>query len=182
MKNVVLIGFMGTGKTTVGRLLAGRLGRPFVDSDKKIELWHGMSIKEMFENHGENYFRQREKEAIARLSRYHNAVIATGGGVVLQQKNMERLKRHGVIIALTAELEMILQRTARKDARPLLNGVERAETVRNLLQNRESLYKQAAFVVDTTTLTPQQVVAEIMEFLQQEGYLRGRHYGESCRT
>lgn len=182
MRNIVLIGFMGTGKTTVGRLLAARLVRPFVDSDKKIEVWQGMTIKEMFAKHGEAYFRQREKEAIARLARYRNAVIATGGGVVLQQQNMERLRLHGVIIALTADVEMILQRTARKDARPLLNGDERETTVRKLLQGRELLYRQADCVVDTTQLTPQQVVTEIMEFLQREGYLRGRHRGGAGRT
>lgn len=182
MKNIVLTGFMGTGKSTVGRLLAARLGRPFVDSDKKIELWHGMTIKEMFARYGEAYFRQREREAIARLSRYRNAVIATGGGVVLLEENMARLRQHGIIIALTAEIEVILARTSRKDARPLLSGDEREQKVRELLAGRETLYAQANEVIDTTTLSPQQVVEQIMHFLQQGGYLRGRYSGAPRRT
>ncbi|WP_346354477.1 shikimate kinase [Azotosporobacter soli] len=175
MKNIVLIGFMGTGKSTVGRLLARRLGRPFVDSDKKIEMWHGMTIKEMFAQHGEAYFRQCEQEAIARLARYRHAVIATGGGVVLLEENMFRLRQHGVIIALTAELDMILARTSRKDVRPLLNKGEREKTVRELLNGRIERYQQADCVVDTTKLSPPQVVEKIMDFLQQGGYLRGRY-------
>ena len=175
MKNIVLIGFMGTGKTTVGRLLANRLGRPFIDSDKKIEYENNMTIREMFTVYGEAYFRQKERAVIAKLSRYNNAVIGTGGGVVLSTENMIRLKRNGVIIALTASVETILERTGRRNTRPILGSIEQREQhITTLLAERMELYRKADCSVDTTNQSPQQVITEIMTFLRQGGYLRGR--------
>lgn len=175
MKNIVLIGFMGTGKTTIGRLLASRLGCPFVDSDKKVEYENNMTIREIFELHGEGYFRQTETAVIAKLARYHNVVIATGGGVVLSNENMRRLKKNGIIITLTASLETILARTARRTTRPLLlDFLEREQIVDKLLNEREELYQKADFSIDTTHNSPQHVITEIMLFLRQAGYLRGR--------
>jgi len=175
MKNIVLIGFMGTGKTTIGRLLAIRLGRPFVDCDKKVEYETGMTIREIFEHYGEGYFRQQETEMIAKLSRYNHAVIATGGGVVLSNENMRRLKRNGVIIALTASVETILERTGKRNTRPLLLDVlAREQIVGKLLSERGELYRKADFSIDTNSNSPQHVITEIMIFLRQTGYLRGR--------
>jgi shikimate kinase len=175
MKNIVLIGFMGTGKTTIGRLLAHRLGRPFIDSDRKIEHEHGMSIREIFDVYGEIYFRQKERMIIAKLSRYNNAVIATGGGVVLSSENMSRLKRNSVIIALSASIEIILERTSRRNTRPLLDNLEQREQIVNkLLKERAELYHKADYSIDTSNSSPQQVISEIMFFLRQGGYLRGR--------
>lgn len=175
MRNIVLIGFMGTGKTTIGRLLANRLGRPFIDSDKKIEYENGMSIREIFNAYGETYFRQQERSMIARLSHYNNTVIAAGGGVVLSAENMVRLKRNGVIIALTASTETILERTGRRNTRPLLDDFEKREQIVNkLLKERMELYQKADCHIDTSNSSPQQVINEIMFFLRQGGYLRGR--------
>ncbi len=175
MKNIVLIGFMGTGKTTVGRLLASRLGRPFFDSDKKIEYEYNMNIREIFEIYGEIYFRQKERMIINRLSRYSNAVIATGGGVVLSPENMTNLKRNGVIITLTASVETILERTSRRNTRPLLDDLKQREKIVNeLLKERAELYHNADYSIDTSNKSLQQVSNELMFFLRQGGYLRGR--------
>ena len=175
MKNIVLIGFMGTGKTTIGRLLASRLGCPFVDSDKKVEYENSMTIREIFEIHGEGYFRQKEKDVIAKIARYNNVVIATGGGVVLSNENMRRLKKKGIIIALTASSNIIVERTKRRSTRPLLlETLNREQTVDQLLSQRDELYQKADFTIDTSTRSPQDVIDEIMLFLRQAGYLRGR--------
>ncbi|MCE5285867.1 MAG: shikimate kinase [Pelosinus sp.] len=175
MKNIVLIGFMGTGKTSTGKLLANRLSRPFLDMDKKIEIENNTTIAEMFQQYGEAYFRQKEQEMIVKAARYTNAVIATGGGAVLAEKNVAGLKSTGVIISLTASLEVILERTGRRNTRPLLNCPERAEKVAHLLSSRRGLYEAAAdYVVDTSQRTPQQVVDLILSYLRQGGYLRGR--------
>lgn len=175
MKNIVLIGFMGTGKTTIGRLLASRLGCPFIDSDKKVEYENNMTIREIFERHGEGYFRQKEKDVIAKIARYNNVVIATGGGVVLSTENMRRLKKKGIIIALTASSNIILERTKRRTTRPLLlENPNQEQTVDKLLSERGELYQNADFHIDTSTNSPQHVITEIMLFLRQAGYLRGR--------
>lgn len=175
MKNIVLIGFMGTGKTTIGRLLASRLGRPFIDSDKRVENENGMTVREIFELYGEAHFRQKEREMIIKLSRYSNAVISTGGGVVLSNDNMRRLKKNGIIIALTASLETILERTGRRNTRPLLvDSTAREQIINKLLNERSELYQNADFSIDTNSNSPQHVITEIMLFLRQAGYLRGR--------
>lgn len=174
MKNVVLIGFMGTGKTTTGRLLAARLGRQFIDIDKRIELENNMSISEMFAQHGEEYFRKKEADMIARVTRYKSAVIATGGGSVMFPENVLRLKQNGVLIALTASLEVILERTGRRTTRPLLERPDREAYIAALLQERSQVYSIADYTVDTSIGSPPQVTEKIITFLRKGGYLRGR--------
>ena len=172
MKNIVLIGFMGTGKTSVGRLLAGRLGRSFVDIDRKIELDAGMTISEIFTMHGEDYFRRKEQEVIAKVSRYRNAVIATGGGVVLSAENMNRLRANGIVVSLSASVGTILERTGRRNTRPLLQRPDREEVVAKLLAQRAELYQNADLCIDTDTSAPHQTVGKIIAFLRQRGFYR----------
>ena len=164
MKNVVLIGFMGTGKTSVGRLLAARLGCAFHDLDKKIEECCGMSIPAMFAQHGEPYFRAREKEAVRAAAERTNLVIATGGGTVKDAENVALLRQNGVLVALTADVDTILQRA--RGARPVLDsadaGDRRAAVVR-LLEERRHLYESADITVDTSGRAPLEVAEYIIQ-------------------
>ena len=121
MKNIVLIGFMGTGKTSTGRVLARRLGRPFIDVDRKIEGIYLMSVSDIFAKYGEKAFRQTEKEIIIKVAKYTNTVIATGGGTVLLPENLFRLRNNGIIVSLAATTDKIVERIGkRRFLRPLL--------------------------------------------------------------
>ena len=169
MKNVVLIGFMGTGKTSVGRLLAARLGCAFHDLDKKIEERHGMSIPAMFAEYGEPYFRAREKEAVQDAACRSNLVIATGGGTVKDAENAALLRQNGILVALTADADTILTRTAARGARPVLDradeGDRRAAVVR-LLTERRHIYADADITVDTSGRSPLEVTAYILQAIR----------------
>jgi len=175
MKNIILIGFMGTGKSSAGRLLAARLGRRFIDVDRRIEQESGLPISEIFARHGEAWFRAKEKDMIARVARYRRAVTATGGGVVLDPANMERLRAGGVIVCLTAPVQTILERTGRRSTRPLLARPDREEVVARLLAERAPLYGAADFTLDTGNLSPRLAAEKIIAFLRQEGHINGRH-------
>jgi len=174
MKNIVLLGFMGTGKTSVGRLLATRLKRPFIDVDKMIEISCGATVSEIFQQYGEEYFRKQECEMISKAACYENAVIATGGGVVLNPGNIERLRGNGILITLTASPEIILERTAKRTTRPLLNASDREQAVAMLLETRKPLYQAADYIIDTTSGTLRQITEKIIVLLRQGGHLRGR--------
>ena len=165
MKNVVLIGFMGTGKTSIGRLLAARLGCAFHDLDRKIEEQHGMSIPAMFAQHGEPYFRAREKEAVRDAAGRTNLVIATGGGTVKDPENVALLRQNGILVALTADIDTILARTAAYGARPVLDNDagDRRAAIAQLLKERSGLYEGADLTVDTTGRSP----LEIAEYIVQ---------------
>ncbi|WP_122627833.1 shikimate kinase [Lucifera butyrica] len=177
MKNVVLTGFMGSGKTSTGRLLAGRMNRPFIDTDQKIEQETGMTISEIFRVYGEAYFRQKERDLINKVSRYTNTVIATGGGTVMNLDSMNRLKANGVIISLTAALPVILERTGRRTHRPVLECPDKCALVTRLFRERAELYRKADYSVDTSVYSPQEVVEQIINFLRQGGYWLGRSKG-----
>ena len=161
--NLILIGFMGTGKTSLGKLLANKLGRGFVDLDQKIENDAGMTIPEIFELHGEKYFRELEKKAVREVSERKNLVIATGGGTVKDSENVRLLKNSGVIVCLTCDPEEIFRRTERRGERPVLDGggEERLETIKKLLAEREKFYSQANYKIDTTDWSPLQIVNDI---------------------
>lgn len=164
-ENIILIGFMGVGKTSLGKLLATKLGRAFIDLDEKIERDSKMSIPKIFELHGEKYFRELEKAAVREVTARKNLVIATGGGTVKDEENLQLLKKSGVVICLTTDAEEIFRRTEKRGERPVLDGGgnERLETIKKLLAEREKFYSQADFKIDTTDWSPLQIVSEICD-------------------
>ena len=170
--NVVLIGFMGTGKSSTGRALASRLGCAFVDLDQKIEQECGMRIPEIFETHGEDFFRAKEAEAVKEAAGRRGIVISTGGGTVKNPQNMEILRQHGIVISLVARSEVILSRTRRKGKRPVLDRMDqgdRKQAIEKLMEERRALYEKADYVVDTSEWSPFQVVEDICRYLKMRG-------------
>jgi len=161
--NVVLIGFMGTGKTAVGRALAARLGLAFVDTDAVVEERAGRPVARIFAEDGEERFRRLESEAVASAGDREGAVIATGGGVVLRPENMARLRRRGMVVALRAAPEAIVARVGAGADRPLL-GDHPEERVRRLLEERGPLYQDADLVVDTSNLSADEIARCIEAF------------------
>ncbi len=168
-KQVILTGFMGTGKTVVGELLARTMKRDFVDTDKIVEEKTGLAVPEIFERHGETYFRDRESEAVESLRQYPpgSLVVSTGGGIVLREKNRKTLQEIGLVILLTASPDEILRRTGESGNRPLLSGDNPDQKVVSLLKEREEHYKHCEVRIDTTGLAPLQVVRKIMGYLRE---------------
>jgi len=166
--NIALIGFMGTGKTAVGRLLAEATGKAFLELDAAIAEKAGLTIPEIFDREGEAGFRHRETTAVAEAANRNNTVIACGGGVVLTTININRLRETGRIVLLTAARDVILERTRCDGAtRPLLATPDPAAAIARLLEERRPLYRRAADVtVATTRRTPDEVVREIRRKLQ----------------
>ena len=166
--NLVLTGFMGTGKTSLGKLLADKLGRTFIDIDQKIEEDAGMTIPKIFELHGEKYFRELEKKAVAEVVTRKNLVIATGGGTVKDEENLRLLRESGVIVCLTTAPEEILKRTERRGERPLLDKPddERLLEIKKLLAEREKYYSQADYTIDTTDWSPLQIMNDICKHIR----------------
>jgi len=170
--NVALYGFMGVGKSTVGKALSERLGYGFVDMDEMIERRAGMKIKDIFAAEGEKGFRALEKKVARMVAEKDRHVIACGGGAVLDPENAEALSRNSVLILLTASIDEIVERTRGSDERPLLNVDDARAEAEALLRERMPRYLEAAdLVIDTTGASPTQLAAEI------EAALEGRREG-----
>lgn len=159
---------MAVGKSAVGRNLAKRLARRFVDLDRVIEKNEGKKVAEIFADNGEPYFRQAEKRALAQTLQKDGQVLATGGGVILDDENLALLRERTTVVGLTASIETLLARAGHNAKRPLLKGVDRRERIEELLAARQHKYAQAHFTVDTSNLTLDQVVDEIVERLDRE--------------
>jgi len=160
---IVLTGFMGTGKTQVGRRLGRLLGRPFIDLDDLIEAAASRTVADIFATEGESRFRAREREAVEQACAVPEAVIATGGGTVLDPENRRRLAAAGPIVCLSARPEDILRRVGNPAGRPLLAGPRDTQLsrIQALLAERASTYALAAHTVDTTGLTLDQVTERV---------------------
>jgi len=164
-ENVILIGFMGAGKSSVGRLLAKRLGRCFVETDDLIVAKEGRSIPEIFRTHGEARFRELEADLLDLLRLKRGDVIDTGGGFPCREGRMEALKAMGTVVWLAGEFEALYERALRSDSRPMLDGKSKEE-VAALYHAREPYYRQAHFTVETTRASVDQVVRRIEALLR----------------
>lgn len=166
--NIILTGFMGTGKSSSGRVLARKMGYEFIDSDTMIEMQQGLSVADIFEQLGEAVFRQLESRAAEELAQREGLVIATGGKLMLDAGNAATLARTGKVFCLTATPEELVKRLSSKTARqrrPLLHGVDIEIHVNNLLRERGQAYRQ--FIqVDTTGKKPYQVANQIIRILR----------------
>lgn len=167
MKNIALIGFMGTGKTSVGKKLAQDLGYVFVDTDQEVERVTGLTVAGIFKKHGEIRFRSEESLALKRLLKAEGQVIATGGGIVLKPENVELLKEKTFVVALTARPEVIYQRVEKRGTRPLLKGGDLMERITQLMEERKDAYNFANLVVDTSELTPRAIADRIAQALRE---------------
>jgi shikimate kinase len=157
IRNLVLIGFMGSGKTSIGRLVAARLGFDFVDTDAWIEARTGRSVTRLFEEEGEAVFRRHEREAVAAVALMVRTVIATGGGLPVDPANLASLREHALLICLWAGPETIWERVRRQVHRPLLRTADPQARIRELLAEREPFYRQADVLVNTQSRSIQQV-------------------------
>jgi shikimate kinase len=162
-KNIVLFGFMGTGKTAIARCLGDRLNCSVVEMDDLIEAREEMSISRIFTEKGERYFRQCERELVKDLSRDGGKIIATGGGVILNPKNIEDFKKTGIVLCLTARPDVILSRVEKETHRPLLEGKNRLEKIKKLLSERGPLYDRIEARIDTSDLSIEEVVERIID-------------------
>ncbi|MEI6971726.1 MAG: shikimate kinase [bacterium] len=160
-RNIALLGFMGTGKTTVGRILAEQFGMTFVDMDHVIEERAGKSVARIFAEDGEPHFRALERGLVVELVARTGLVVGAGGGVVLNTDNVRDFERSGLVVCLTAEPAVILGRLAGDSSRPLLDGDEKGARIVKLLESRRALYDAIRHKIDTSSLTPAEVATRI---------------------
>jgi len=165
MRNIIIVGFMATGKTTVAKALAKKLGRTYVSIDDEIEKRSGNVISDIFKNKGEAYFRKLEREIIESVSEKNDQVIDTGGGAVLDKENMVNFKKNGVVICLWSPPGVIFERTRKSIHRPLLNVEDPANEIKKLSEARRPFYKKADFHIDTADFDIKAIVKKISEII-----------------
>lgn len=165
-RNIVLVGFMGTGKTTVGRLLAEQTGMPLIDMDTLIEERAGKTISDIFAEEGESHFRTLERELVQELATRERQVISTGGGIILNPDNIADFEKTGLVVCLLASAETILERLRHDTSRPLLAG-DKASKIIQLLETRKPLYEAIEHMIDTTGRpSPQPTATEIIKLYE----------------
>jgi shikimate kinase len=162
IRNLVLIGFMATGKSTVGQMVAGPLGFRFVDTDALIESRLGQSISEIFAKEGEARFRECERQLVAEMSQWTNTVIATGGGLAAHGDNLTSLKQHALVVCLWASPKTIWQRACRHGHRPLLRDPYPLQRIQDLLDTRIPFYRQADVLVNTELRPLKRVAQQVL--------------------
>ena len=165
-RTVALVGLMGAGKTSIGKRLAQELHLPFVDADSEIEQAAGQSIEDIFERHGEAFFRDGERRVIARLLDGPPHVLATGGGAFMDASTRALLKERAITIWIKADIEILLSRVARRNHRPLLKHGDKRAILERLMSERHPIYAEATFTIDSSDGPPEETVASIMTHLR----------------
>ncbi|MBM3567128.1 MAG: shikimate kinase [Alphaproteobacteria bacterium] len=166
-RSLVLVGLMGAGKTSIGKRLAARLELPFVDADAEIEKAAGMTVSEIFAQHGEPYFRDGERRVIARLLEGPRQVLATGGGAFVDPENRARIKAAGWSIWLRATIDTLLKRVKRRGTRPLLSQGDPRAVLERLMAERHPFYAEADIVIDSGDGPHETVVESIVQELNR---------------
>ncbi|MEE9215243.1 MAG: shikimate kinase [Thermodesulfobacteriota bacterium] len=161
ISNIYLVGFMGSGKTTVGRLLSKKIGFLYIDLDKKIEKNEGLSISQIIQRFGEERFRELESELLSTISIDDCNVIATGGGIVIKDINWDYLNKSGVVIYLKADIDQLWNRVKKSNTRPLLRVENPYLKFKELFNSRETLYLKADLTIDTSKKSVNTVVDEL---------------------
>ncbi|SNZ08430.1 shikimate kinase [Persephonella hydrogeniphila] len=160
MKNIYLVGFMGSGKSTVGKILAEKLKMRFTDIDQLIEKEEGKAIPQIFKEKGEKYFRELEKKMLEKIQEEKNLVVSTGGGLGADRENMEKMKKNGLVVWLDVSFEEILKRCEGDQNRPLLN--QPVEKIKKLYDKRIPIYKLAHIHIKTDNKKPEEIAEEII--------------------
>lgn len=163
---IVFIGMMGAGKSVIGRLLADRLHIPFIDADTEIEAAANMTIAEIFETHGEEYFRDGERRVIERLLHAGPCILATGGGAFMDPKTRDLIARQGISVWLKASFEVLWERVSRKSHRPLLQKPDARGILKNLIAERYPVYAEALITVESDHISKENMVKRVFEALK----------------
>ena len=166
--NIILMGFMGTGKTVVGKAVAAALGMRYIDTDLMVEAEAKKSIPVIFETEGEQAFRKYETEAIRRVAHLKGYVVSTGGGAPMLGENLTNMKRAGMVVCFLASPEVIFDRTSHTDYRPLLRTPDPMKKILALLKIREPQYRKADHVIDTTKLTVDEVKQKVITLWEKQ--------------
>jgi len=170
MKNIFLIGYMGTGKSTVAACMAKQYGMEVLEMDQTIVEREGMSISDIFEKRGEDYFRDIETKLLLEIQKQENKVVSCGGGVVLREQNVEVMKKEGYIVLLSAKPETILERVKDDDSRPLLQGNKNIAFINDMLEKRRPKYESAAdVVIQTDGKMVTEICYEILKKIERRG-------------
>jgi shikimate kinase len=171
--SLVLVGMMGAGKSSIGRKLAQRLGLPFVDADSEIERAAGMSISDIFAEHGEPYFRAGEARVIARLLDAGPQVLATGGGAFMHPQSRDAIRAKGISVWLKADHDVLMKRIKRRNDRPLLKTDDPGETLRRLMAERDPVYAEADVTVLSRDVPHEIIIGEIVSAVTSQLQKRG---------
>ncbi len=164
-RSIVMVGLMGCGKTSIGRRLGVYLGLPFVDADEAIEEAAGKSIREIFDEHGETYFRDGERRVIARLLRSAPQVLATGGGAYMNPETRTRIAETGIAVWLKADLPILMRRVTKRSNRPLLRSADPEAVMRGFMETRHPIYAEAPVIVESRDISHDAMAGHVLEAL-----------------